>query len=336
MAELLKKLVNVYGVSGNEIEVRELIRKTVKPYADEITTDGIGNLIVHKKGKGPKVMLAAHMDEVGLMVKYIEENGEIRFSPIGGVEAEELLGEKVTIYNNKRIMGVITTKELSAAKEIPSQITLDELYIDIGLGPNEVKKLIKPGAYVSFEGGKFSTLGSEEVICGKALDDRIGCYVLCELLRKVKNTPLDLYAIFTVQEEVGLYGAKTSAYAVSPEYAIAIDVTNVEEQHKSKRIGHGPTITMKDSDMVGNKYMNDCLMKLAKKLDIKLQLDVSDEGTTDALSISLSRRGVPSTSIGVPIKNMHSAVGIAHMKDIGELIRLLEAFLKKAPTVCEV
>jgi endoglucanase len=329
---MLKELINAEGISGNEMNVRVLIRKAMKGCADEIYVDKVGNLIAHKKGNKPTVMLAAHMDEVGLMVRSIEENGQMRFSTLGGMEVVSLIGQRVKMG---KIGGVITTENMSAGDEIDELPRMEELYIDTGMRKKDLeRKGIGTGTYVSFQGSSFCTLGSERIISGKALDDRVGCHVLIELAKKLKKVKNDIFYVFTVQEEIGLYGAKISAYKIEPDWAIVVDVT--DENRLGKRLGAGPCLILKDAEMLTNRCINGWLRDIAKKRRIPLQLEVSDSGTTDALSISLSKGGTPTAVLGVAVRNMHTATGMVHMDDVNNAIKLLEVLLRKPPKVCLV
>ncbi|QQG38640.1 MAG: M42 family metallopeptidase [Candidatus Woesearchaeota archaeon] len=338
--EILKELVNTPGVSGDESAVRNVIIKHIKPYCKDYKVDKLGNLIVHKPGKGPRVMLAAHMDEIGLIAKRIDDKGRIFCSEIGGFEIVSIIGQLVYIKTNKGnlIRGVVTVADVSddvAVKKVPH---IDDLIVDTGLSTNELKKKgIDVGSYISI-GRRYHTLGNEDCISGKALDDRIGCFILIELIKRLKNAKSDIYFVFTVQEEIGLYGAKTSTYQIDPEWAIAVDVTNADDmvEGHTKSLGEGPYITLKDSDMVTNKCLDDWIKESAKKRKINLQLEVTDVGVTDALTISLSKGGVPVAIIGVPVRNMHTAVGIAHKRDIEQTIELIEELLKDPPEVCVI
>lgn len=337
--ELLEKLMLEQGVSGNEAKVRDLIAKEIKPYVSELFTDNMGNLIAHSHGKSPRVMLAAHMDEVGLMVKKIDENGKIFFTTIGYMEPAALIGQRVSIPSREgKINGVIITKEMSEEKEIKKLPNMGEMFIDSGMEKEELEKAgVEAGTYINPVQPVF-WLGKHRV-SGKALDDRVGCYILIELAKRLKKkTKNQIFYVFTTQEEVGLYGAKTSAYSIEPDWAITVDVTNYEEgsEGSPRDLGKGPTITVKDSEMLANRCINGWIKEIAKKKKIPIQMDVSDAGTTDALSISITRSGIPSGVIGVTVKNLHSMVGIAHKKDIVQVIEILEELLKNPPKVCLV
>lgn len=340
--ELLEKLINSYGVSGNESAVRELIKKEIGRYVDETYVDKFGNLIAHKKGKVPRVMLAAHMDEIGLIVKRISEKGKIVFSTLGGVEVAALVGQRVSIQTGKKeVIGVITSDLLSSGDSVKEMPKVTDLYIDTGLNKEQLNRVgVEIGNYVHFYENSSSCcyVGNSEFICGKALDNRIGCYILIELAKLLINNKNEMFYVFTVQEEIGMYGARTSAYTIDPSWAIAIDTTTTDDVYSTptRSLGNGPCITVKDASMVGNKCINDWLTDTAKKNKIPIQYDVSEYGATDALTISLSRGGIPATAVSVPVRNIHTVVGMANVNDIKNTIRLLELLLKKPPLVCMV
>lgn len=338
--KLLETLSNASGVSGSEEDVRAIIRKEIKKSVDNVYVDTFGNLIAHKRGKPPRVMLAAHMDEIGMMVKHINNDGTISLSFIGGLDVMPLVGRLVSISSKKgKVMGMITLKEISNFQDIDEIPDKEELIVDTGLTKKQLQRRgAEAGSYIVFE-QQFKVINKEGVVCGKALDDRIGCYILIELAKKLKKAKNEMFFVFTVQEEVGLYGAKTSAYHIEPDWAIAVDVTNaddVDNEKASKLIGKGPTITVKDADMIANKCVDDWLKDLAKKKRIPYQIDVSDAGTTDAMNISISKGGVPSSVVGVAIRNLHTTFGVAHKNDIENAIKLLYELLLKPPKVCLV
>jgi len=331
---LLFKLLNSYGVSGFEDRVRDEIVAEMKGFVDEIKVDKLGNLICHKKGKGPRIMLAAHMDEIGLIVKEISPNGKISFSLIGGIEPITLIGQKVHIESSKQgkpLHGIISFSALQDGKEIPDRTPkVESLYVDTGLDRKELLRSgVQIGNFMVPEEKAYIT-GNKFFISGKSLDDRIGCYIMIMLAKKLKSLKQEIFYVFTVQEEIGLYGAKTSAYALEPDLAIAVDVTNANDSDSSNIniMGKGPFVTLKDSEMISSRALDKHIEKIAKAKKIPLQLEVTDTGTTDAMYISISRSGVPSTVVGVVIRNIHSTVSMASLKDVENCIRLLENFLK--------
>lgn len=335
--QFLKRLIETHGPSGNEKRVRAVIEKELRPFVDEMSVDKLGNLIAHKMGKGQKVMVAAHMDEIGLMVKEITKNGHIKVATIGGIEPITLVGQTVRIYQkNDRLAcaGVITFAELHEDQEIEGMPDLNELYIDTGLTRERLlKKGIDIGCYAVAR-HHFKRLGNDNIISGKALDDRVGCYILVEVARKLKDNRQDIYFVFTTQEEIGLYGALVSTYKIEPEWGMAVDTINAEDSDESVttgvKIGKGPALLLKDAEIITNKKVNDWILSVAKKKRIPMQLRVEEVGTTDATKIFLStKEGIPATTICVPVRNLHSTVGIAHVKDIRDMISLLLELLKE-------
>lgn len=338
--ELLERLINSYGVSGNEGIVRDLIKKEIEKYVDETYIDKFGNLIAHKKGKVPRVMLAAHMDEIGLMVKRINEKGKIVFSTIGGIELPSLIGQRVAIQTDKgQLIGVVTSDQLASGDEIKELPKVTDLYIDTGLNKSQLTNLgVEIGDYAYFYECDCCFLGNREFICGKALDNRIGCYIQIELAKLLEDNKNEIFYVFTVQEEIGLYGARTSAYTIDPAWAIAVDTIQTDDVYDTptRALGRGPVISIKDANMLGNQCINNWLKDIAKKNNIPTQYSVSEHGVTDALTISLSRGGIPATTVSVPVRNIHTVVGMASIRDIKNTIKLLEILLKKPPLVCLV
>ncbi|MBW3003710.1 M28 family peptidase [Candidatus Woesearchaeota archaeon] len=337
--ELLIKLLDTFGPSGSEYSVRAIIEKEMKDLVDEMYTDKLGNLICHKSGKGGKVMLTAHMDEIGLIIRDIKEDGKIKFSVVGGVDRATLLGQYVAILNRENEIvatGVITYQELQDDLIIEEMPEVEDLHIDTGLKKQGlIKKRIGVGAFaVPFQEARF--LGNKDVIAGKALDDRIGCFILIELAKRLKDTDNDIYYVFTVQEEVGLYGAQIAVYKIDPDWGIAVDVTNAEDYEKEcvLECGKGPVISVMDAEMISNRCINDWLLEIARKKRIPVQFKVDDTGTTDATKIMLSRGGVPSTVVGVAVRNLHSTISTANLNDIKDAIELLHELMKNPPKVC--
>ncbi len=334
--KLLEKLINLHGISGNEHQVRQFILKEAKKYLKDVKVDNMGNVVARKKGRSPSVILLAHMDEIGLIVHSIDKDGKIFITNMGGIDAPILLGHRVEIPAKKgAVTGIVTNNEALNDTDQNEKIIMEKLFVFTGLNKKELdKKGIKVGSYMNFShSSNFAHLGSKEIIAGKALDDRVGCYVLLEVMRRMK-TNNEVTFVFTVQEEVGLYGAKASVFNLEPEYAIAVDVTGHDEENDRLLLGHGPVLTIKDAEMIGNKCLNDALEDVAKKQKIPLQRDVSDKGTTDAASIFAAKGGVPSAVLGVSVANIHTTMGAASAKDVEGTIRVLTEFLKKPPVKC--
>ncbi len=331
-------LMNVLSTSGHENAIRSYLMKKIKPYCKDMTVDKFGNLIVHKKGKGKSMMLVAHMDEVGLMVNKINVDGTLKISSIGGIDTLACLNQKVLIPINgkKTIMGVISTSKLSSGETITELPKKEDLFVDTGLSKIELQELgIEVGTFVEFE-KRAHYLGSKDYIMGKAADDRVGCFMLIELIKKAKKYPGEVYFVFTVQEEVGLYGAKTSVYNLDPEWALVIDVLDANDINgdMTRTLGKGSVLSIMDSQTLSNSCLNDNIKAIAKKKKLSLQPGVSDFGTTDALYISLSKGGIPTTVLGVPVRNVHSGMGIVNSKDILSGIAIIDELLRHPPKIC--
>ena len=250
--ELLFRLLNTVGVSGSENNIRELVMEAIKPYVYEIKIDKFGNLICRERGlvKKPRVMLSAHMDEVGLIVKHIHKSGRLEVSALGGIDPLYLVGQSVAIDLKRKglIRGIISSKELSTgirAEEIPR---IQDLFVDTGLSKEKLNNLgVDVGTYMTY-GPNASFLGSNRVIFGKSVDDRVGCFILIELAKRLSKSKHEVIYVFTVQEEIGLFGAKTSAYNVKPDWGIAVDVADAEDfgDDPVVMLGGGPVLTLRD------------------------------------------------------------------------------------------
>ncbi|MCT4619505.1 MAG: M42 family metallopeptidase [Marinisporobacter sp.] len=330
---LLEKLCNLSSVSGNEKEVRNFIYKEIEPYVDEIKIDFLGNLIATKKGKVgfPAIMLSAHMDEVGMMVKSIDENGFIKFLPVGGMDDRIFVSKIVEIGKNK-IKGVIGAKaiHLQEPDERKSALKHKQLYIDIGAkSKEEAEKLISIGDYIHFD-SKYIEFGNH-LIKAKALDDRAGCAMIMELLKQEFNSTI--YAVFSVQEEVGLRGAGVAAYRVNPDMALVLetttcyDVTGIDEPDFATSLGQGPALSLVDSGSYFDKNMVKKLLQIAEKHHIKVQFKQTTKGGNDAGRIHLTREGIPTSTISLPCRYLHSPISVIHKDDFENTLKLVSLFL---------
>lgn len=341
MNEFLRKLADAPGISGFEDNIRNLMMDELKKYADEVEVDQMGNIIALKKGdpNGKKIMLAAHMDEIGLMVRFIDEKGFIKFSKIGGINDQMLLNQTVEIYTDKGIiMGVIGSKPPHKMKESERKkiIGSEDMFIDIGAKDKEdAEKLVSIGDPIIFK-HNFSELPNN-LITGKALDNRVGCLVLIEVLKRVKSKA-NIYAVGTVQEEVGLKGARTSAYKINPDMALALDVTiagdhpGIKEDEAPAKIGEGPAIILTDASgrgIITHPEVKKMLIKTADKNEIPYQIEVSDGGTTDATAIHLTREGIPAGVLSVATRYIHTPVSVVSLDDMENTIKLLVAALEE-------
>lgn len=340
---LLEKLSNARGVSGNEGEVREILIDAVKNHVTEYRVDTLGNLITFKKAKGARarkplrVMLAAHMDEVGLMITHHDSNGYLRFDPVGGIDSRVLLSKTVLIGKDK-IPGVIGVKPIHLLKQSERHQVLDTdaLTIDIGAkSKEEAQGWVKIGDYATFA-TTFSSIGTD-CVKGKALDDRAGCAALVEILKR--NYPFDVYGVFTAQEEVGLRGARVAAYAIEPTYAFALEGTVCDDSPKKKdvspvtRVGGGPAITFADNSLLSDRRLVNLLVETARENKIPYQFKQAVAGGTDAGRITLTKEGVPSVAVAVPTRYIHSPVSLLSKRDFENLIALMTKALPKVAKI---
>ena len=321
MKELIKKLVETVGPSGYESAVRDLIRAEISSLADEIRVDALGNLIARKGVKsadGLRVMLSAHMDEIGVIATHIDENGFIRFTSVGGVRAHTCIGGRVQFLDGTK--GLIFMDRLETPDRMPS---IEQLYIDVG-APNRTACTVKVGDMAAFD-RPFVDLNGRLV--SKAMDDRISVAVMIEALRALKSTPHEIYFVFSTQEEVGLRGATTSAYSIDPDVALSVDVTSVGDMPKSLKmevsLGKGPTVKVRDSGMLSDPRVVRWMSQTAEKAGIPYQLEVLEAGTTDARAIQLSRAGVPVGCMSIPTRYIHSPSEMVDYNDVQNAVRLL-------------
>ena len=342
--ELLERLSNAHGVSGSEGSVLSIIKKELKGYVDEIREDAMGNLIAVRRGNKFKVMLAAHMDEIGLMVKYIDDKGFVRFVALGGWYAPTLYNQRVVLHGSKgKCFGVIGGKppHMMDDEERKKGVKVDDMFIDVGASNRaEVIQLgIDIGTPVTID-REFAALANDRVT-GKAFDNRAGVVMLIKTLKAVES-PFTIYGVFTVQEEVGLKGARTSAYALDPDCAIATDVTipgdhpGMEMKDAAVEMGKGPVITIVDSSgrgLIANRKVVKWLKDAAEANNIPVQVEVGSGGTTDATAIHLTKGGIPSTTLCIPSRYIHSPVEVLDLRDIEAAVDLLVAALKIKPAI---
>lgn len=334
MIELLKQLCLLDGVSSFEDAVRSFIHTQAEPYADELRTDAMGNLIVFKKGTRPagsRLLLAAHMDEVGLLIRRITDEGYLKFSTVGGIDRRVLLGKPVTV-GEKRIPGVIGLKayHLVSADEEKNIPKLEEFYIDIGAKKKEeAERLVQPGDYVAFlcTPEEFG----EGMLKAKALDDRIGCAILLQLLKE--ELPMDVTFAFTVQEEVGTRGAFGAAFSVTPEIALVLETTTAADlaeipEHKQVcRLGDGPVIVFMDGGSVADRALYDTARKLAEQNGIPWQTKHYIAGGNDAAAIQRTRAGVRTLAISAAVRYLHAPASVTRLCDLENMLRLVRSLI---------
>ncbi len=327
MKSLIKKLVETVGPSGYESKIREVIRGEVEGYADEIRVDAMGNLIVkkgEKKEGGLRVMLSAHMDEIGVMVTHVDKNGFARFTSVGGVRPHSCYGSRVRFMNGT--VGVIGGERLDNANHVHA---LEAMYIDVGASSAEDCP-IKIGDVAAFD-RPFEDLGKRLV--SKAMDDRVCAAVLIETLKQVKNSPHELYFVFSTQEEVGLRGATTAAYSIDPDVGIASDVTMTGDTPRGIKmevgLGKGPAIKVKDGGMLADPKVVEAMIQCALKHNIPYQLEVLLGGTTDAKAMQISRAGMPAGCLSVPTRYLHTPSEMVDVEDVNNAVKLLTALLSE-------
>jgi putative aminopeptidase FrvX len=319
--DIIRKLTECYGPSGRETAVREAIRAEL-PKGLEQRVDALGNLIVRKKGSGKRVMLAAHMDEIGVVVTHVDQKGFLRFGAVGGVRLLPLLGTRVRFADGTP--GVIGLEKVEDASRTPG---MDKFYIDVGArGPADCP--VKVGDVACFD-RPCEARGSR--IVAKAMDDRIGCAVLLLAMKELAKSPHDLHYVFTVQEEVGLRGAVTSGYGVEPEVALAVDVTLTGDTPEcapmAVELGAGPAVKIKDGGMLAHLGVKDWLIRTAEAAGIAFQREVLTGGTTDAMAIQTTRAGVPAGCISVPTRYVHTPSEMVDEVDVAGAVKLLVAAL---------
>ena len=321
MQELIKKLSEAWGPSGYEHHVRDIIRQEIEDAADEVRVDGLGNLICRVGEGGTRIMVAAHMDEIGAMIMFAEKKtGYLRFANIGGLIKEALRGNRVRFEDGT--MGVIGVHKDGGK-------SLDDFYIDVDAGNGNHN--IEAGTPASFW-REFETRGTRMI--GKAMDDRIGCVVAIETMKRLnKQTPNEVYFVFTVQEEVGLRGARAAGYGVDPHVAIALDVTRTgDESHGAKmdvKLGGGAAIKIHDPGLVVPPAVRDWMVDRAKAENIPHQLELLAGGTTDAAAIQTARSGVPSGCISIPCRFVHTVSETIDLRDVEACVDLLAALVSQ-------
>lgn len=323
--DMIRSLTAAHSPSGDEKLVSDLITEYCSPYADEITSDSMGNLFVHKKGSGKKIMMSAHMDSLGLVVTYIDKDGYIRFYDLGGIRLMSLPGTRVRFKN-----GVVGAVFIDGGVKA-SEAKITDMYLDIGAASKEeAEKLVSVGDTAVYD---TSCERAGSLIISPYLDNRIGCYVLIQALMALKNTENDCWFVFSTQEEIGIRGAKTAAYTVDPDIGIAVDVAGVYdtpgcETKADTAIGKGPIIKLMDrsalchSDVVAT--MKDC----AENLKIDYQLDAQMVGGTDAGAIHITRRGVPTGILSIPTRYIHTPSEMVNENDVDGCVKILTAMLE--------
>ncbi|MER3481149.1 MAG: endoglucanase [Meiothermus sp.] len=334
---LLKRLSEAAGIPGWEDRVRELVRGALEGLVDEVRTDALGNLIARRGGQGPRVMVAAHLDEIGFYVKHVDEKGFLRVQNAGGFDTRNLFARRVTVHTDGGdLPGLMNPGgkpiHISSAEERKKIPEVKEFFVDLGLPADEVKRRVRVGDPLTL------WQPAEEVgalFTGKAMDDRASVFVLLEALKRLKDQEIgfDLYAVFTTQEEVGLRGAVTSAYGIEPDLGIALDVTlavdtpGSPEDEAVTRMGQGVGIKVMDSSHISDRGLVRQFVEIAEGKKIPYQMEILPLGGTDAGAIQRSRAGVPSLTLSIPTRYIHTVTEAVHKDDLEATVALLVAYL---------
>jgi putative aminopeptidase FrvX len=330
MKSLIQKLVETSSPSGYEKQIRAVILAEIEALADEVMVDNLGNLIA-KKGRqahdGLKIMLVAHMDEIGVMVTHVDDHGFVRFVPIGGLRPYTCIGGRVRFQNG--VLGVIGAERLEDFSKVP---TFEQMFIDVGAA-NLKECPVRVGDVAAFE-RPFSDMGKRLV--SKAMDDRIGVAVLVRALQQMHaqniQSPHQILFVFSVQEEVGVRGATTAAFGIDPDLGLAVDVTGCGDTPKGFKmevgLGKGPAIKVRDSGMLSDPRVVNWMVTTAEKAHLPYQLEILEMGSTDAAAIQLTRAGVPAGCLSIPCRYVHSPSEMVDYDDVQNAVRLMVDLLK--------
>jgi endoglucanase len=335
--KLLTAICKAPGAPGYEHEIRKLVLKTVRPLVDEVSIDNMGNVIAVKRGinnpDGKKVMVAAHMDEIGFIVTHIDDNGFVRFHTLGGFDPKTLTAQRVVVHGKRDLVGVMGTKPIHvlSPEERQKLPKTTEYFIDLGLPKEEVDKWISVGNTIT-RVGELMEIG--DCVNGKSIDNRISVFVLLEALKGLKNPPYDVYAVFTVQEEVGIRGANVAAHQIDPDFGIALDTTiafdvpGAPKHEKITELSKGAAVKIMDGMTICDSRMVDFLQSTAEKSSIKWQPEILPAGGTDTAGLQrMGKRGSIAGAISIPTRHLHQVIEMAHKEDILACIDLLQSAL---------
>ncbi len=338
--ELLKRLCEAAGIPGHEVEVRRIVEEALEGHVDSVTTDALGNVIAHKPGDGPTVVIAGHMDEIGFFVSHIEEKtGFLRINPAGGFDPVNLVAQRVIVHaESGDLTGCIGRKAIHVLREEERKkpLELRDLFVDLGLPVEKVEEKVRIGDPVTLR-QDFIEYG--DLVSCKALDDRVGVYVGIEALKRAKAPACDLYFVGTTQEEVGLRGAQVAGFTTHPQIGIALDVTiaadtpDVPDGERVTRLGKGVAIKVRDSASISHPALVRAMRRLAEENGIPYQMEVLPRGGTDAGALQMAREGAAVVTLSIPTRYVHSVVESLHPDDLDAAIRLLVAFIENADRI---
>ena len=331
---LLSALAEAPGPSGREERVRAIVRPELEPLCDRIDEDPLGNLSGVREGDGPRLMLAAHMDEISLMVTHVDERGYLRVIPIGGWDARTLVGQRVRVHGREDVDGVVglTPVHLLDQKDRGKNLEVTDLAIDLGLGAERVRELVRAGDTAT----RIRTLlPLGDLVTCKALDNRVGVYVMIEAMRLAGASPAEVWATATVQEEVGLRGARVATARIVPDVALAIDTCPANDgpgtppSGATTRLGQGTAIRIMDASAIGSHELVALLTRIAEEAGIPHQFHVANRGGTDTGSLQLSGLGAVAGCVSIPTRYVHSSVEACHPDDIDASVRLVAALIER-------
>jgi endoglucanase len=338
---LLKTICETPGAPGFEQRIREVVLQEVRPLVDEVSVDNMGNVIALKKGRErKKVMIAAHMDEIGFIVNHIDDEGFLRFLPLGGFDPKTLTSQRVIVHGRQDLIGVMGSKPIHLMKpeERTKQVPLNEYFIDLGLPKAVVEQLVQPGDPVTRE-RELIEMG--DCVNSKSMDNRVSVFILLEALRALKDeeVPYDIYGVFTVQEEVGLRGAISAAHLIDPDFGFGLDVTiafdvpGAQGHEVVTRLGKGAAIKIMDGSVISDYRMVNFLKKVATGQNIDWQPELLPAGGTDTAGLQrYGKQGSIAGAISIPLRHIHQTIELAHKGDIRACIDLLCAALQRLHT----
>jgi endoglucanase len=353
--ELLKQLTEAHGVPGQEDAIRAIVKRELESFC-EVSVDAMGNLIALKRGtasapeprragaRQPKstrpkrIMLAAHMDEIGFIVRYIDDKGFLRLQPLGGWDPRQMASQRVLVHaRGGALPGVLMAstkpKHMLTAEEAAKPPAIENYFVDVGLSGTMAKKRIRPGDMVTMN-RTFQQMGN--LMTGKSMDDRVAIFVMIEALKRVKKHSVDVYAVATVQEEVGLRGAAASGWSIAPDVVIALDITlandypGIPETDQVTSLGSGAAIKIMDSSLICHPKVVDHFRRLAEKFDIKHQMEVLPMGGTDAGGVQRLHGGIPAFTLSIPTRYVHTVNETVHTEDVRACIELLAKYIADA------
>ncbi len=336
---LLRSLTQTPGIASREDKVRAVVAAHLGPLVDQLSVDALGNLIGRRNGRGgPRIAIAAHIDEIGFLVRHVDDNGFLRVQRVGGFDPRVLVAQRVTVHprSGDSLPGVFQPASKPIHLMQPGDakdLKLEDLFVDLGMAGEAVKEQVRIGDMVTLER---DLIRAGDTVVSKALDDRLGVYVMIEAVRKATDSNAEIFAIATTQEEIGLRGAHASAYSIEPDLAIALDVTIAGDipggapDAQVSKLGAGTAIKIIDSSQIANPMIVDHLRDLAEEHGIPYQMEILPFGGTDAGAFQTSRGGMPTATISIPTRYVHTVNEMAHVDDIQASVDLLAAFLNAA------